>query len=272
MMVSLVKTVIVTHNSQDVLGECLNKLHSQLHIELEIVIVDSGSTDTDYLHRLQKEYDFTLVRKDNIGYGRANNLGARTGSIRIPYILFLNPDTFLTPHFVYKAVQKLESDPLIGVVSGKLLSYDPVAREPTGTIDSSGIFRGIYGRWYDRGRGHRDNNQFNEEADVPALCGALLICRKSAIENYGSSVFDPDFFLYKEDIELCLRLHNDGWKIRYVPSLVAFHCRGWSKRKQVPLKLKKVAAYNELLLYKKHPSPYIVWALLKYMAVHLLRI
>ena len=73
--------------------------------------------------------------------------------------------------------------------------------------------------------------------------------------------------LHKEDIELCLR--NCGFRLRYHPSVRARHCRGWQGREAMPKSLKLVAAANEIRLYLRHPSPYMLWALAKYALVRL---
>ena len=80
-------------------------------------------------------------------------------------------------------------------------------------------------------------------------------------------VFDPDFFLYKEDIELCLRIRKTVWKIVYVPGILVYHCRGWGKRREMPYEQRLLAARSELLLYVKHPSGYMIWAVAKYVLV-----
>jgi GT2 family glycosyltransferase len=92
-----------------------------------------------------------------------------------------------------------------------------------------------------------------------------MVCRKEPLDELGNNVFDEDFFLYKEDIELSLRLRKNGWKLLFDPQLHAFHCRGWNaERKTVPLQTRLTASRSEILLYKKHPSPYILWAMFKY--------
>ena len=149
------------------------------------------------------------------------------------------------------------------------------AAQATGLLDSTGIFRKWYGRWYDRGQGEPDRGQFAWPDDVPAACGALLFCRKKALDQValaGGAVFDPDFFLYKEDIELCLRLRKKGWLTRYEPGIKAWHGRGWRQRGEMSLALRTAAAKSEIILYRKHPSPYLLWALLKYLAVRLLKV
>jgi GT2 family glycosyltransferase len=98
-----------------------------------------------------------------------------------------------------------------------------------------------------------------------------MCCNGKALQNCVE-VFDSDFFLYKEDIELSLRLRKLGWSLLYDPRLTAYHCRGWNSRNNMSRALRIVAAESEVLLYKKHPSPFIVWAFLKLMAVKLARL
>jgi GT2 family glycosyltransferase len=111
--------------------------------------------------------------------------------------------------------------------------------------------------------------------EIPAACGAFLFCRKRALEEASlgpGRIFDPDFFLYKEDIELCLRIRHAGRKIVYLPDVKVLHCRGWQQRKTIARSLRLTAAASELLLYRKHPSPYIIWALAKYLLVRFFRV
>lgn len=267
--------IIVTHNSADVLTVCLTALDQQTRPVDRIIVVDSGSTDRAYLAPLQKRERLVLIEKENIGFARANNLGMTAIPTDADMVIFMNPDTFLQPDLIARASHILTAQPQIGIVTGKLLGFDPVLSRPTGCLDSTGIFRRWYGRWFDRGQGRPDDTGcYETSSQIPAVCGALMCCRAEALRSLGSKkVFDEDFFLYKEDIELSLRIKKKGWQLVYEPSLKAFHCRGWQKdRQQVPYFLRSMAAENEIRLYKKHPSPYIVWAILKYLGVRYLRI
>jgi N-acetylglucosaminyl-diphospho-decaprenol L-rhamnosyltransferase len=269
-----VHIVIVTHDSGDSIQLCLHHLSRQSVGITSIVLVDSGSADPAYLDTLESKWPLVLVREGDMGFARANNRGFREiqgggGSL----VLFINPDTFLTPDFLELLAPVMDREKQKVCVSGKLLSYDLEGRKATGLIDSAGIYRKGYGRWYDRGQGEVDHGQYDDIASPVALCGALLCFRYDDLESLDGQIFDPDFFLYKEDIELGIRLRRQGWNLRYVPGLVAFHCRGWKKdRRRVPLQLKKMAAKNEIILYRKHPSIYICWAFLKYIIVCLFKV
>jgi GT2 family glycosyltransferase len=268
-----VAAIVVTHNSEDVIEQCLQCLIAQKFPLDTILVVDSGSADISSLEALQQSYPINLLCTDNIGFARANNLGYEKLGHDIEYVVFVNPDLFVAADCVRKGVQLCTEDDSVAMVSGRLLGYDLQKGTASGRIDSTGILRTWYGRWYDRGQGELDHGQYGTRQMMPALCGALLFCRKSAFENQGTSVFDPDFFLYKEDIELGLRMRKAGWNLLYAPEITAFHCRGWNDdREAMPIKLRLLAAKSEVLLYKKHSSPYMLWALLKYFLVAVLHL
>lgn len=267
-----IAVIIVTHNSSDYLAKCLKCLACQSHPVDHIMVVDSGSESREYLEVTREYEKCDLELLDNVGFARANNHGYANIPQEVDYVLFLNPDAFLVQDTIKKSLDCIRNRSGIGVISGRLLGYDVLLDEPTGTIDSTGVFRKIYGRWYDRGRNEPDTDQYLNGESVPALCGAFLFCRKQSLQDLGRDVFDPDFFMYKEDIELSLRLRKAGWQLFYTPEVVVYHCRGWSRRTEISQSLKKIASLSEILLYKKHPSPYIVWAYLKYWLVALFRV
>jgi len=275
---AITAVIIVTHNSQDVLPLCLESLVQQSREPDTICIVDSGSDDTRYLTEAEEQFDLLVVRKEeNVGFARGNNAGVAASKDRsIDYLLFINPDTFLHRDALDRATRYMHMNPRAALVTGLLRGYDLSRRRPTGRIDSAGIFRKWYGRWYDRGQGEMDDGQYPAAENIPAACGAFMFCRKKALMDAAlgdDAVFDEDIFLYKEDIELCLRLREKGWFIGYSPELMAYHGRGWQgSRKNMSRNLRITAARSEVLLYKKHPSPYMLWAMGKYVLVSLFNV
>ena len=267
------RAIIVTHNSEPVLSRCLEHLTCQTLPCSSIHIVDSGSDSTEYLDQLEDTYAVQVVKKGNIGFSSANNIGAAILPRDTNVLVFLNPDTFLPEDYLQQAVQRLEQSPESAVVSGTLEKYDIRDGKALGIYDSSGIFRTWYGRWYDRDQGMPISTVSRKSSFLPAACGALLVCRFSTLQPFLPEIFPEEFFLYKEDIELCLRLRKNGWKILYDPSLLAYHGRGWQKsRGKMPYSLRLLAAQSEILLYKRHPSPYMLWAILKYLLVRYLKV
>jgi GT2 family glycosyltransferase len=273
--------IIVTHNSQPVLLRCLTSLEQQTVPPDTVVLVDSGSVDHNYLRPYQDHAGITVFFENNIGFSRANNIGYASVAQDTDFILFLNPDAFPEPDSIELALaffsDKDNRD--VGCIGGRLSGFDCDSGESTGRLDSTGVFRKWYGCWHDRSQGEADNGQRMVREDVPAVCGAFFFCRKTMLEQVSlirgenKDVFDPDFFLYKEDIELCLRMRKAGWRIVYLPEIVVRHCRGWQKdRRLIPHQLRLTAAASELLLYRKHPSLYMLWALIKYLLVRWLRL
>ena len=271
-----VAVIIVCHNAGADLNRCLAALDAGSLRPVHICIVDAGSDATAYLDTLRQRSGVQCIEADNIGYGRANNLGYGACPRDIDHILFLNPDCFVLPDTLERALQLLVQDEGLGCVGARLLGYDRAGKRSSGLLDSTGIVRAWYGRWHDRGQGEADAGQYMAVEEMPALCGAFLCCRRRALEAVAlapGEIFDPAFFLYKEDIELCLRLRAAGWRLLYHPGVRAWHCRGWGKKRQaVAYRLRLMAAANEVLLYRRHPSAYILWALGKYLLVRWARL
>jgi len=215
------------------------------------------------------------VYAENIGFGRANNLGLQAVPDPVESVLFLNPDAFPAPDVLERARGFLERNEDVGCIGARLLGFDPRSRRPTGRLDSTGVFRKRDCRWYDRGRGEPDDSRYMVREDIPVACGAFLFCRRTmfdAVALADGAVFDPDFFLYKEDIDLCLRIWKKGWRITYLPGLRVHHCRGWQGRRRMPYSQRLAAASSEVLLCRKHRSPCLAWAILKYILVRWLRL
>ena len=270
-----IAVIIVTHNAQAVLSRCLAALARQTVKPESIVIVDSGSVDNRYLQEYQDTEGVTLLCEENIGFSRANNIGYQALGQAVDFVFFLNPDAFPEPDSIELALDYLLRNRDAGCVGGRLLGFDIDRYQATGTLDSTGVYRKWYGRWFDRGQGEPDDGRYDRLENIPAACGAFLFCRRKMLDQVALAegvLFDPDFFLYKEDIELCLRIRALDWRIVYLPDIAVYHCRGWQNRQQIPYRQRLAAAASELILYKKHPSPYVLWALLKYGLVRWLRV
>ncbi len=269
----MLSVIIVTHNSEPFIDRCFDSLDRQTSAPDRIVIVDSGSAHTSYLDRYSGRADCEVVLRENIGFAAANNVGFTHIGGAEDYVCVMNPDTFLEPDSFQSALAILSARERVGILGGRLKGFDVGADRPTGLLDSTGIFRSWYGRWYDRGQGAQNAENFRLEEDVPALCGAFMVCRMSALRDELPNVFDESFFMYKEDIDLSLRLRKKGWELLYAPTVEAFHARGWAgNRKEISHQIRCLASKNDILLNLKHRSPYLIWAVAKYLAVRVLRI
>ena len=268
-----VSIIIVTHNSQTFIPRCLEAIDCQTVLPCQIIVIDSGSDDTAYLNEISKRKDSIVRSFSNIGFAAANNRGLEHLHSRCDYLLFINPDTFLSESAIEKSLEIIEPLPDVAILTGLLEGYDSAHSCKTGKIDSSGIFRSWYGRWYDRGQGDPIEHKTHHSENIPAICGAFMFCRLGAVKSEFPALFDESFFMYKEDIELCVRLSAKGWKLHYSPQIKAFHCRGWKdNRRQISRNLKLMSAENEIKMYKRHPSIYMIWAQMKYFLVRYLNV
>ena len=273
--VRTIAVVIVTYNSAPVLGMCLDSLQRQTRAADIIVIVDNNSTQSDYLDQVPRGAPFELLRNSyNEGFCGGNNTGyARTNTYQ--YVLFLNPDAFLSTSFLEDALQWMErpENARVGCLTGTLLGFDVTATRPTGLIDSTGIFQKWYGKWYDRAQGMRWTPRPLGQGpleDLPAACGALMFCRTRALEEVTlgkNQVFDQHFFMYKEDIDLSLRLRAHGWRIVYRPDLLCHHGRGWQGRPRMSYRSRYLSARNELRLCWRNRLKGLPYSLLKFAYV-----
>lgn len=269
--------IIVTYNSEAHIPKAMACLATQTYSPSQILLVDTGSSDPNYLN-VYEGINNTKVRlaENGIGFCKGNNVGWSMVDHDTDYVFFLNPDAFLTPNFIEHAIAHMEAQPNCGALTGTTLGYDIKADKPTGKYDTTGIFRRWYGRWYDRGQGANVNsNLYSKVENIPAICGAVFFCRKIALDKVvlrGYEIFDSTFYMYKEDIDLSLRLKQKGWKLTFVPHLVSYHCRGWSAdRTKVPRKMRLHSAANDLRVNRMLKSPLgVIYSSLKYSAVKLL--
>lgn len=267
-----ISAIIVTHNSQHVIEKCIDSLTNQ---NIYIFIVDSGSDNSSYITNFEAYEDISVIVLDkNVGFSKANNIGIRNCIFQSDYIVFINPDVFLPPNWIQNAFKIIsnEENKNVGILSGPLLGYDYKNESPTGLVDSLGIEKTWFGKWFDKFQGKIINtitlptNPFSPTA----ICGALMFCRVKALQQMWLKefeIFDETFFMYKEDIELSLRI-SKKWELLIHPKLIAYHCRGWSrKRQEVSFSAKFQSAKNEFKLNLKYHNVGVIYSLAKMIFV-----
>jgi GT2 family glycosyltransferase len=160
-----------------------------------------------------------LRNATNEGFGRAANRGIAAGDA--PYVFLCNLDLSLDPAFVARLATLLDDDPACGSACGKLLLED-------GVVDSAGLQAYAPRLFADRGHGQRDDGRFDAAGEVFGASGAAVLYRRAMLDEIriAGGVFDPDYFLYWEDIDLAWRARLAGWNARYDPTAVGVHRRG----------------------------------------------
>lgn len=261
--------IIVTYNSELFLPRAMEALLQQTLLPDEIFIVDTGSQNPDYLEPY-RPHATILFDKKNAGFCSGNNLAYKHLSEKNSFVLLLNPDAFLEPHFIERAMMHMEEHPEAGAITGQMHGFDIKTQQKSGLFDSTGIFSTWYGKWYDRDQGKPLHANLQQQ-EPEAICGALFFLRKKALGN-TPFIFDPSFYMYKEDIDLSLRIKKGGWKLLFFPDLVASHCRGWkADRKKMARIFRLASAKNELRVQWRKKQPFgLMYSSLKLFAVGLL--
>ncbi len=190
---------------------------------LEILLIDNHSDDASmqYLRNRYREHAQVRIIEaaKNLGYGQGNALAiAQTQS---EFLLIINPDNELEPEGLQKMIETLQHDPSIGLVAPRLV-------HPDGTVrDSARRFPTILDILRKRTRlgkfiGNSSlitHHSSLEATDVDWVAGACFVMRKSLFEQLGG--FDPRFFLFFEDTDLCRRIWQAGKRVVYLPSVTA---------------------------------------------------
>lgn len=245
--------VIVNYRQWDRTSDLVRQLLASAcvrHGQAEVVIVDNHSPRQPALKRLRRLPHVSLRRWGrNRGFARAVNEGCRLS--RGDWFLLLNPDITPSEGFldsVAKLAQELAvTEPRAGIVGFHLRNSDGSPQLssgpfPTLTSTLSRLLLPRHRRKYRALRGV-------ERCRVPWVTGCCLLVRRACLEELGG--LDEDYFLYYEDVDLCLRAHERGWTVLYEPKLTAIH-HDPLHRRAVPGLLRLVTRHSLLTYAAKH--------------------
>ena len=237
-----VSIVVVSHDSAEDLPLSLSSAIAQTGVTTETIVVDNASQDgsRDAVRKFG-----TTVRlismPENAGFPSAMNAGIDASAGR--YVLALNPDCRLDSRFSELLTAALDARPDVGSASGRIYRADGPELAPTPRLDSTGIVFTRSGRHLDRGSGEEGDGRYLEVEEVAGTTAAAGFYRRDALESakISTGYFDSDFFLYREDADLALRLGLLGWKSLYVPGAVA-----WHRRRNLPERRRRMSAAANL--------------------------
>ncbi len=218
----LVSIIIVNWNGLRWLADCFGSLAKQNYANYEIIFVDNASHDGSVAW-VKRHYPKTIIiiNRENLGFASANNVGY--GKASGEYILFLNNDTRVTKSFLSELVVAVRVDPRVAGVQSKILLMD----HPD-THDSVGAFLTPTGFLYHYGFGKKDQKKYDRTIDLYTAKGACMMFRKSVLEevSVNGNIFDPDYFAYFEETDMCHRVWLAGYRIVYAYKSVIFHKMG----------------------------------------------
>ena len=247
-----VDVVTVTYKSGQTVGEAIRPLAGLDWVHVICVDNASGDDTASFLRTLPVE---TIELDVNGGFAHGCNVGWRAGSS--PHVLFLNPDAQISPEALAALVGELERDERVGAVA-------PRIEEPDGSLDyslrrfprvRSGFAQALFlhrlfptATWVDEVI--RDSREYDRPHAVDWVSGACFAVRRSLLEQIGG--LDESFFHYSEDVDICARIWEAGYEVRYVPAALALHEGGASAPRT---RLLAILAASRIRYAAKHHRP-----------------
>ncbi len=226
----------------------------------EIFVIDNASTDHS-VNYLQENFPsiHIICNRQNFGFAGGYNEGLK--KIKADIYCLLNSDVEVTENWLLPVMQLFESDENIAAIQPKILDYNtPTQFEYAGA--AGGLIDNL-GYPYCRGRVFEnldtDLGQFNDETEIFWASGCCLFVRSSAFWEVNG--FDERFFAHQEEIDLCWRLKNEGYKIWYTGISAVYHVGGGTLNKQSPMKTYLNMRNNLTMLLKNLPRTQLLWVL-----------
>jgi len=260
----LLSIVIVAYKSRDEIRACLGSLPRGLdQRSVEVVVVDNSPGDGAG-GIVQREFLWVnyVAAPENLGFGRANNAGYRR--THGEFVLFLNPDTISSAAALAHCVARLQADARIGLISPRLVqadgSIDLACRRSIPTLwDGFCRAAGLAAAFPNSRRlaGYNLTHlPLGGTYDVGAVNGAFMLAPRRALDAIApdGAVFDERFFMYGDDLDLCIRLARAGWRIVYDGRVTITHLKGMSVAQDYDAMSRAIFDANRDV-YLKHFNP-----------------
>jgi len=255
---SLVAVQIVTFNSAATIERCLHSVAQQQDVSCRLHVLDNASQD-DTVQRIEAMGIKPLISATNIGYAAAHNL--LLGHDDSEFVLTLNPDAYLEADFLAHLAAALQRDEALGSAAGCLLRWDEQAGAQR--IDSLGLFMRRNRR---QGlRAHEQPLSARPTVPIPIFGpdGAAAFYRRRMLQDISldGEIFDADFFLHKEDVDVCWRAQLRGWQSICVPDAIGYHVRSFrpDQRQRVTPEVRCYGVRNRYLLLMKNDDLASMW-------------
>lgn len=219
-----------------------------MKLAIQIVLYKSGEKLPPLLESLKAQSfrDFEVFMHDNseINLGFAGGHAKLFGQHAAPFVMLLNDDATLDPKYLAAVMERIESDERIASVTGL------VYRQDAKTVDTTGLEYHCLARITDR-------QTIPAAGEVFGVSGAVGLYRRAAIQKAGGYLFDPAWFMYKEDVDLAIRLRRAGFIAWFESEAVAWHARGikpGDSQARRPALLRQSSYVNQHHLYTLHAA------------------
>ena len=255
-----ISVIIVNYNVKEYLAQLLLSLERALQtISHEIIIVDNHSIDGSVQFLKDKNFKVRIIENDeNLGFGRANNQALKI--CKGKYVVLINPDTVVQEDTFSRMIDFFDNTPDASVATCKIIdpagnfSVDCRHSIPTPSVALWKVL-GL-SKLFPKSRifGQYNMTYLNSDQtySIPAISGSFMMMKKEVLDQVG--LFDEQFFMYCEDIDLCHRITQAGFKIYYFPETQIIHYKGESTKKD---NLDYVKTFNKSLyqFFQKYYAP-----------------
>jgi GT2 family glycosyltransferase len=223
-----VSIIIVNWNSEELLGKCLKAVFESTEgLDIEVIVVDNASSDSS-VEMIDSVFPAVKVIQlgENLGFARANNIGLKDSHGE--FILLLNPDAFLHNNAVEIMVKHMQTHPRVGACGPRLLYEDGQIQRSCSSFPTlrTELWQAL---WLDKlfprsrvfGEYQMTYWDLDDLREVDCVMGACMLIRRDALGELG--LLDERFFMYSEEVDLCFRMKQSGWKVIFVPMASATH-------------------------------------------------
>ena len=253
-----VAAVIIHWNRCKLLEQFLPFLMASTYPNLEVYVADNASTD-DTIPFLEAHYPSVKIIRLDKNYGYAGGYNEALKHVKADYYVLINNDIEVTPGWVEPVIAEMQKDTTIAACQPKLLQYHhkdmfEYAGAAGGMMDSLGYV-------FCRGRifevDEVDKHQYQETTEIFWASGACLFIRAEAFHEVGG--FDKHFFAHMEEVDMCWRLQQRGYRIMAVPTSEVYHVGGGTLSKQSPQKTYLNFKNSLCMLFKNLPVSKLIW-------------
>ncbi len=223
-----VSIILVSNNSEEYVKECLDSLNKQNYRNFSTFLIDNNSSDNS-IQLVKKDYPNIKIiqNKENYGYAKACNIGIKHAfkNGKLKYIVCLNIDIILDKNWLEELIFVAENCHNTGSVQSKILLHSQPNKINTATNKLTFLGFGYCGDYL------KDSSEKTDIEELPYSSGASVLFSRTALENTG--LFDEDYFLYHEDVDLGLRLQLMDYKNLLAPKSIIYHKYSFSKKNKI---------------------------------------
>ena len=255
-----VSIVIVNTNTREYVRQCLTSIRDNGDVDAEVIVIENASEDGSGEMLKQFPEARVIANEEKLGFSQNNNLGAEVGTA--PLLLFLNPDTETPPGSLRAMLDIIASEPEVAVFGGRCLDADgeterSTGRDPTLTslaldrlLTSAPPLQPLLERF-----SQRHYRGYEIDRDVDWVTGAYLWIRTEVFHRIGG--WDSSITLYYEDTDLCRRVRDAGFRVRYTSASTINHYH--NKTPMVSAHRKKLMRNGLHIFIRKHYGPFRRW-------------